>query len=210
MKVLITGGAGFIGSHIAEELLAHNYEIIVVDNLKSGKIENLPGKMKLYNMDINDREMQYVFELEQPHIVIHLAAQTSVVASMEDPLADFQANTATTVKLLHLSKMNGVKKFIFASSAAVYGEPFILPVDENHTINPQSFYAVSKYAAENYIRSYEELYGLESCILRFSNVYGSRQQAGEKEELYLLSSPGCCGMREYVFMAEVKRGTLSM
>lgn len=175
MKVLVTGGAGFIGSHVTEELLKHGYEVIVVDNCVTGFLKNVPDEVKLYQIDLNDSKVEFVFEKESPDYVIHLAAQASVIVSMNNPYLDFFTNTAGTVNMLHLSKKYQVKKFLFASTAAVYGEPMYLPIDENHLIHAQSFYALSKYSAENYIEHYRKFNHLDSCILRFSNVYGPRQ-----------------------------------
>lgn len=175
MKVLITGGAGFIGSHIVEELLNKKYEIVVVDNLVTGFFDNLPKEAKFYRMDLDDTEFEYVFEQERPDYVIHLAAQASVTASMKNPYLDFLTNTVGTVKTMLLSKKYKVKKFIFASTAAVYGEPSHFPIDERHLIDPQSFYSLSKHSAENYIKLIDTSSGIDSCILRFSNVYGPRQ-----------------------------------
>ncbi|REB08725.1 NAD-dependent epimerase/dehydratase family protein [Sporosarcina sp. BI001-red] len=175
MKVLVTGGAGFIGSHVVEELLNDQHEVFVIDNCVSGNPENLPTGTKLFLMDINDPRVESVFEQERPDYVIHLAAQASVVVSMNEPYRDFFTNTAGTVNILQLSNKFAVKKFLFASTAAVYGEPSYLPIDENHTTHAPSFYALSKYSAEKYIQYYSKFNALDSCILRFSNVYGPRQ-----------------------------------
>lgn len=175
MKVLISGGAGFIGSHVTEELLKYYYDVVIIDNLTTGLSGNMPKNIRFYHFDLNDPEMEYVFEKEQPDIVIHLAAQASVTTSMRDPYLDFFTNTAGTLRLLLVAKKYKVKKFLFASTAAVYGEPSYLPVDENHITNPGSYYAQSKFSAENYIALYDTLNGLDSCILRFANVYGPRQ-----------------------------------
>lgn len=177
MKVLVTGGAGFIGSHVVEKLLDYKFEVVVVDNCVTGFQGNVPEGIKLYQMDVNGPEVASVFKREKPDYVIHLAAQASVIASMNDPYLDFFTNTAGTVNILHLSKKYNVKKFLFASTAAVYGEPSYLPIDENHFIHAESFYALSKYSAESYIQHYSTFYGLSSCIFRFSNVYGPRQNA---------------------------------
>ncbi len=177
MKVLITGGAGFIGHHVVEELLNCQYEVVVIDNLVTGSIENVSSKAKYYQIELNNPELEDIFAQENPDYVIHLAAQASVTASMKDPYFDFNTNTAGTLKVLLLANRYHVKKLIFASSAAVYGEPNYLPIDEKHSINPQSFYSLSKYSAEKYIEFNGNNNGVDYCILRFSNVYGPRQNA---------------------------------
>ena len=175
MKVLITGGAGFIGSHVVEECLSHNYEVIVVDNFSTGNIENLTEDCKVYQVDINDDHMKNVFEIEKPDMVIHLAAQASVMKSIEDPLVDGEINILGTVRLLEYARIYRVKKMVLASSAAVYGNPKEIPIDEKYPLNPLSFYSLSKWSSERYAQLYESLHGLPCCILRFSNVYGPRQ-----------------------------------
>ncbi len=175
MKVLVTGGAGFIGSHVVEELLACDYEVVVVDNLISGFSRNLKEQVIFYEIDINDAALAYVFEMERPDYVIHLAAQVSVQASMDNPYLDFNTNTAGTVKLLSLAKKYNTKRLLFSSSSAVYGEPLYLPIDENHPARPHSYYSLSKYTAEKYIEFHGEYSGLNYCVLRLSNVFGPRQ-----------------------------------
>lgn len=177
MKVLVTGGAGFIGSHVVEELLTYQYTVVVIDNLVTGSPENLPENVKLYRMDLNDPQLESVFELERPDYVIHLAAQASVIKSMQNPYADFLSNTVGAVKIMTLSEQFHIKKFIFASTAAVYGEASYYPIEEHHSIQPLSFYSVSKYSSENYLALYGKHKGLDNCILRFSNVYGPRQNS---------------------------------
>lgn len=175
MKVLITGGAGFIGSHVIEELLRYNFQVVSVDSYITGFKSNLSKEVKAYEMDLNDPKLESVFIQENPDYVIHLAAQASVIVSMNDPYFDFVTNTVGTINVMLLAKKYNVEKLVFSSSAAVYGEPEYLPIDENHSINSQSFYALSKYSAENYISHYSLFNGLNNCILRFSNVYGPRQ-----------------------------------
>lgn len=173
--MLITGGAGFIGSHVVEECLANNYEIVVVDNFSSGKIDNLPDNCKVYQVDINDSDLKRVFEIERPDMVIHLAAQASVMKSLEDPVSDGEINILGTLRILEYARIHHVKKMVMASSAAVYGNPEQLPIDEKSQLNPLSFYSLSKWSGERYAQLYESLYALPCCILRFSNVYGPRQ-----------------------------------
>lgn len=175
MKILLTGGAGFIGSHVAEQLIAEKYEVVIMDSFSTSSATYLPEGVRLYQVDINDPAAENVFKIEKPAIIIHLAAQTSVAHSMRDPYFDFQTNTAATVKLLQYAVKYGVRQFVFASSAAVYGEPVHLPVVEEHPISPQSFYAVSKYTAERYIQAFAQIHRFTYTILRFSNVYGPRQ-----------------------------------
>jgi len=128
-------------------------------------------------MDLSESALENVFEQEKPEYVIHLAAQASVTASMNDPYLDFSTNTIGTVRMMLLSEKYRVKKFLFASTAAVYGKPTCFPIDEKEPINLQSFYALSKYTAESYIQFIDAYKSLDSCILRFSNVYGPRQNA---------------------------------
>lgn len=175
MKVLITGGAGFIGSHVVKECLEESYKVIVVDNFSTGRRENLFEECKVYNIDINDEQLSTIFEEEKPNYVIHLAAQASVMKSIDDPISDAITNILGTLKVLELARIHGVKKVVIASSAAVYGNPNTFPIRENSPLNPLSFYSLSKLAGEHYTQLYESLYGLPSCILRFSNVYGPRQ-----------------------------------
>ncbi|WP_318616812.1 NAD-dependent epimerase/dehydratase family protein [Sporosarcina sp. YIM B06819] len=212
MKVLVTGGAGFIGSHVVEELVNHQYEVVLIDNLVTGFLGNVLTNVKTYQLDINNPEIEFVFDRERPDYIIHLAAQVSVTASMKDPLLDLQTNIIGTVKLITLAKKYNVKNFVFASSAAVYGEPTYLPIDENHSLHALSFYSLSKCSAEKYIG----LYGLNSCILRFSNVYGPRQNAdGEAGVISIFINKlvqggevevfGGCQTRDFVYVKDVAR-----
>ena len=177
MKVLITGGAGFIGSHVAEELAALNYDVVIIDNLVTSSTTYLPTGTRFYQVDIQDPSVESIFITEKPDIVIHLAAQTSVINSMKEPYFDFQTNTSATVKIVEYASNIGVKQFIFASTAAVYGDSKKLPLEESHALDPQSFYAVSKYAAEKYIQTFSKSHNFTSTILRFANVYGPRQNS---------------------------------
>lgn len=182
MNVLITGGAGFIGSHIVDELLAHGEKVIIIDDLTSGSLANLPTdfnnneNIKFYQKDILNDDLTEIFETEKPEYCIHLAAQTSVIKSIENPTYDARMNIIATVKLLELCKKYCIKKVIVASSAAVYGMPKYLPVDENHPTEPISYYGLSKLTLEKYVQRC----GLSHVVFRFSNVYGPRQ-ASSKE-----------------------------
>ncbi|RSL29763.1 NAD-dependent epimerase/dehydratase family protein [Salibacterium salarium] len=177
-KVLVTGGCGFIGSHIVDQLLEEGYETIVVDNLVSGKLENIDkSDVSFYLCNINSAEFQTVVETESPRYIIHQAAQVSVPSSLSDIFHDENINIRGSLNVMEAAKNNNVEKIVFASSAAVYGEPQYLPIDEEHPIAPLAPYGVSKYAVEKYLEMAHQLYGIDYTILRYSNVYGPRQDA---------------------------------
>ena len=178
MKVLVTGAAGFIGSYVVQELVDHQYTVIALDNLSNGKKSRLPSNITFYEADITNSETERIFHLERPDYVIHLAAQTSVLGSMENPIEDCQANVLGTINILKYSNQFNIKKCVIASSAAVFGNPRVFPVEEDAPLSPLSFYGLSKVSAENYVKLYERMFGLKSCILRFSNVYGPNQESG--------------------------------
>ena len=176
VKVLVTGGAGFIGSHLVDRLSLLGFELVVVDNLTSGYRDNIESSLCFYDIDITDENLTSVFEQERPDIVFHLAAQISVQASMKDPYNDSKINILGSLNLFENCVKFGVKKVIYASSGgAIYGEPLYFPCDEFHPVNPLSHYGVAKYAVEKYLQVYKNTYGLEYTVLRFSNVYGPRQ-----------------------------------
>lgn len=178
LKVLVTGAAGFIGSYVVQALLEKEISVVAVDNLSTGKLTNLTENVPFYKIDITDKALENVFQTEFPDYVIHLAAQSSVIESMINPVEDCQSNILGTLNILRFAKQYGVKKCVVASTAAVYGNPTIFPVGEDSKLSPLSFYALSKLSAENYILLYEKLFNLSSTILRFSNVYGPKQPNG--------------------------------
>ncbi|WP_419957283.1 NAD-dependent epimerase/dehydratase family protein [Psychrobacillus psychrotolerans] len=178
MKVLVTGAAGFIGSYVVKALVKENFSVIALDNLSTGKASNLVKDIPFYEIDITEKALENVFQEESPDYLIHLAAQSSVIESMSNPVEDCQANLFGTLNILRYARQYGVKKCVIASTAAVYGNPNIFPVVEDSKLSPLSFYALSKLSAENYILLYEKLFNLKSTILRFSNVYGPRQPNG--------------------------------
>lgn len=172
-NVLITGGAGFIGSHVSDLLIANGYNVFVVDNLSSGMDSNLNKNVKFYNMDINSTELETVFTENKIDYVFHFAAQANVSFSTKFPTIDATENILGSINILNLCKKYGIKKFIPASTAAVYGVPEHLPVDEEHKTTCLSFYGLSKLTMEKYT----ELFGVDYIIFRFANVYGPRQSA---------------------------------
>jgi UDP-glucose 4-epimerase len=172
LKILVTGGAGFIGSHIVDILIENGHDVSILDNLSTGNEKNLNSSAKFIKGDILDKNL----DLTGFECVIHEAAQINVRTSVEDPIFDANINVLGTINILEKIKEYGVKKIIFSSSGgAVYGEPEYLPVDEKHGVKPLSPYGLSKFCAEEYIKLYNRLYGIEYCILRYSNVYGKRQ-----------------------------------
>ncbi|MDR3306886.1 MAG: SDR family NAD(P)-dependent oxidoreductase [Endomicrobium sp.] len=177
MKILITGGTGFIGSNIADALLAKGHSVVVFDNLSSGKKENVDKKTKFYKADIfNKKEVDNVFKKEKPQIIIHNAAQIDVRKSVDDPFFDAQVNILGSINVLNACVENKVKKIIFASSGgSVYGECKAFAPKEDAKTNPLSPYAIAKNSVENYINFYSVAYGLDYTILRYGNVYGPKQ-----------------------------------
>ncbi|ADC68721.1 NAD-dependent epimerase/dehydratase [Methanocaldococcus sp. FS406-22] len=173
--ILVTGGAGFIGSHIVDKLIENNYDVIILDNLTTGSKNNINPKAEFVNADIRDEDLDEKINFKDVEVVIHQAAQINVRNSVENPIYDGDINVLGTINILEMIRKYDINKIIFASSVGVYGEPNYLPVDENHTINPLSPYGLSKYVGEEYIKLYNRLYGIEYAILRYSNVYGERQ-----------------------------------
>ncbi|NCD07961.1 MAG: NAD-dependent epimerase/dehydratase family protein [Negativicutes bacterium] len=179
MRILILGGAGFIGSHLVELLQNNaNHEMVVLDNLSSGLEDNIPQSIQFYKMDVRDHEMEDVFKKHKFDVVVNLAAQTMVPFSLEHPDVDADINILGLINVLECCRKYGVKRIIFSSSAAVYGNNTKVPLTEKEALTPMSFYGISKMVAEHYLRVYHELYGLDAIVFRFANVYGERQGNG--------------------------------
>lgn len=176
MKVLVTGGAGFIASHVVDMYIQHGYEVVVVDDLSTGRRSNLNPKAKFYHLDIRDESIKDVFEAEKPDFVNHHAAQMDVRRSVAEPLFDASVNILGSINLIECAKQFGVKRMVYISTGgAVYGEPEYLPCDEAHPVNPICQYGASKHTVEHYLYMYKINYGLDYTVLRYPNVYGPRQ-----------------------------------
>jgi UDP-glucose 4-epimerase len=183
VRILVTGGAGFIGSHVADGFRAAGHEVAIVDNLSTGNPANLDPALKLYQYDIRDEALDNVFQDFKPDVVDHHAAQANVPASLTDPVNDASINVLGGLNLLRLSAKHGVKKFIYISSGgAMYGEPDPgdLPVNESAPVRPLSPYGASKQALEAWLGVYQRTFGVDYTVLRYANIYGPRQ--GIREE----------------------------
>jgi len=214
-KVLITGGAGFIGSNIADRLIELGYEVVILDNLATGKKENINSSAKFCKFDIRDKALIDIFNSEKPDVVIHNAAQLSVRISVEDPLYDAEVNVLGGLNVFNCSMQAEVKKVVFASSGGtVYGEQQYFPADEKHSTNPVSPYGVAKLASENYLYYFHKEYGLDYMALRYANIYGPRQDPlGEAGVVAIFSNKMIKGTspvingdggqtRDYVFVGD--------
>lgn len=176
MKILVTGGAGFIGSHIIDELLTLGHEPVILDNFSTGQERNVPAGVKVYRLDLADEKLSQVFGEEKFDAVCHLAAATNVRKSVANPLNDIQNNVSGMVNLLEAVKSHNIKKFVFSSTGgALYGNTDHLPTPETHPTKPISPYGIDKLTGENYLFFYHKVYGMPVNILRYSNVYGPRQ-----------------------------------
>jgi len=222
MSTLVTGGAGFIGSNIVDELVRRSEKVIIVDDLSTGKKENINKRAKFYKMNICNPSIKKIFYRERPDIVIHLAAQMNVRESVKDPIFDAQTNILGSLNILENCVKSGVKKIIFASSGgAIYGEGGNnLPARESFPPSPLSPYGIAKLSVEHYLHYYQYTYGLEYTILRYGNVYGERQDPlGEAGVIAIFirtmfegKNPVIYGdgeqLRDYVYVGDVVRATL--
>ncbi|KKM51479.1 hypothetical protein LCGC14_1555400 [marine sediment metagenome] len=215
-KVLVTGGAGFIGSHIVDGYVEEGYQVVVIDDLSRGNRENLNKEARFHKMDINDRKIAEVFAEEKFDLVNHHAAQIDLRISVKKPLLDAKINILGTLNLLENCLKYKVRNFIFISSGgAIYGEPENMPVDEYYPKNPLSPYAVAKHTIEHYLYYYRETFALNYVALRYANVYGPRQDPfGEAGVIAIFSQrmlkkdrPTIFGdgeqLRDYIYIDEV-------
>ena len=221
MKILVTGGAGFIGSNIVDAYIDAGHEVAVIDNLSNGKEENLNPKARFYKVDIRSPEIDLVFAKEKPDVLNHHAAQIDVRKSVADPMYDAGVNITGMIGLLQSSVKHMVKKVIFASSGgAIYGEPKILPADENTPLDPLAPYATSKVAGEYYLKCFSNLHGLKYTSLRYGNVYGPRQDPFGEAGVIAIFCNAMYGnkevkifgtgeqLRDYVYVGDVVRANL--
>jgi len=176
MTILVTGGAGFIGSHIVDLYIENGHDVVVIDNLTSGSIENVHTKAKFYELDLYSDKLDRVFAKHKIEVINHHAAQIDLRKSIDSPVFDARINIEASIKLFQCGVSNGIKRIIFASSGgAVYGEQTEFPAKEKHITNPLSPYGVSKLSVEKYVAFYNSFYGINYSILRYANVYGPRQ-----------------------------------
>lgn len=225
MKILITGGAGFIGSHVADVFIAAGHQVVVVDNLSTGRRQNIPPQAKFYCLDICDPALEEVFAAELPDIVDHHAAQISVPRSIEDPAQDAGINILGLINVLQCCVKYNIRKVIYISSGgAIYGDATQYPTTEEYPPQPLSVYAVNKLAGESYLYYYNKQFGLKYTTLRYANVYGPRQNSqgeagvvsifiekmlsGQPPSVYAYPEEPDGMIRDYVFVADVARANL--
>lgn len=223
MRILVTGGAGFIGSHVVDAFLAAGHEVAAVDSLwehGGGKLRNLDSRAKLFQTDIRDAHLADVFASFKPEIVSHHAAQPSVAFSTSDPLFDADVNVKGLLNVLQASTRSGVRKIIYASSSATYGTPSYLPIDEAHPQRPESPYGITKLVGEHYLRYYAANGGPSFTAFRYGNVFGPRQDpSGEAGVIAIFASRILAGkpiridwdgeqQKDYVFVGDVARANV--
>ncbi|WP_018119186.1 NAD-dependent epimerase/dehydratase family protein [Corynebacterium mastitidis] len=223
MRTLVTGGAGFIGSHLSDALLDEGHSVVVLDNLSSGRRDNLrraeaTGRLTLVEEDVRTVDMDALLAQHRPEVIFHLAAQIDVRASVADPVADAQTNILATIRLADAARRHGVRKIVHTSSGgSIYGEPDSFPVGEDTPVDPHSPYAASKFAGETYLNTFRHLYGLECTHIAPANVYGPRQNPhGEAGVVAIFSQRLLQGQptkvfgggentRDYVYVGDVVR-----
>lgn len=221
MRILVTGGAGFIASHIVDAFIKDGHSVVVLDDLSSGFEKNINPQAKFVKANICDKNLDKLFETEKFDLINHHAAQMDVRRSVKDPEFDATTNILGTINLLQNAVLYGVKKFMFASTGgAIYGEQDYFPADENHNTQPKSPYGISKLAVEKYLHFYYSEYGLKYTILRYANIYGPRQNPfGEAGVVAIFSTKLLKGeqpiingsgeqTRDYVYVGDVVKANL--
>ncbi len=219
-KALVTGGAGFVGSHLVDRLVDDGFEVLVLDDLSSGKVARLAparrrGAVRFHQLDLRADRLANAVERFSPELVFHLAAQTSVAASQSDPVRDAQVNILGTLNLLEACSRAGVERLVFTSTVAVYGGEAALPVRENSPLRPASPYGLSKKVAEGYLEFWRQRHGLDYAVIRPANIYGPRQSAAGESGVVAVFSRACLDRRrptifgsgndtrDYVFVDDV-------
>ncbi len=221
MNILVTGGAGFIGSHVVDAYIEAGHRVVVIDDLSSGTRENLNPKAKFYHLDIRSDQVEGIFQREQFDVVNHHAAQMDVRRSVADPEYDASVNILGSLNLLESACKHGVQKIVFASTGgAIYGEQDYFPADEDHATQPLSPYGIAKLAVEKYLSYYDVVHGIKSVILRYANIYGPRQNPrGEAGVVAIFCSTMLNGeqpiingdgkqTRDYTYVDDVVRANL--
>lgn len=221
MNILVTGGAGFIASHIVDAYIAEGHHVIVVDDLSSGLLENVNQKAKFYRLDIRSEKLKEIFQKEKIDIVNHHAAQIDVRMSVADPMYDAAVNIIGGLNIFEQAKNHNVKKIIFSSTGgAIYGEQDYFPADEKHPTRPISPYGISKLCTEKYLFYYKAVHGVDYIILRYANIYGPRQNPhGEAGVVAIFCSKMLKGeqpvingdgkqTRDYTFVDDVVKANL--
>jgi UDP-glucose 4-epimerase len=216
MKVLISGGAGFVGSHVCDRLAQEGHELVILDDLSTGRVEQVHPAARFYQMELDSPWMGELFAVERPEAVVHLAAQASVQRSVADPVFDARVNVLGTIALLQASVRHEVRRFLFASSGgAIYGEATVVPTPEDYPATPVSPYGASKLSAEVMLTTFRTMSGLSWAALRYGNVYGPRQDPhGEAGVVAIFSRRLLAGTeatitgdgqqtRDFVYVADV-------
>ena len=224
MRILITGGAGFIGSHTVDALMAENsHDLAIIDDLSTGKRERLGPRVRFHHADIrNAEEVRLVMDRERPEVLLHLAAQMDVRKSVAEPAFDAEVNIGGFLNLIEAGREKGLKRVVFASTGgAIYGQQQVFPCDETHQSRPLSPYGVSKLSTEMYLFFYKVQYGIDYVALRYSNVYGPRQDPhGEAGVVAIFCGRMLAGQpctiygdgeqtRDYVYVSDVVRANLA-
>lgn len=222
MKIVVTGAAGFIASHVSDAYIAAGHDVVVIDDLSRGKMSNVNSRARFYKGDIQDRDfLEKVFKAEQPTVVNHHAAQMDVRRGVREPIFDASVNILGSINLLNLAIEYKVQRFVYISTAgAAYGEPKEMPVPEEYPINPITPYGISKHTVEHYLFTFSVLYGLPYVVLRYGNVYGPRQSSkGEAgvfaifcEQMLAGIQPVIYGdgskVRDYVYVDDAARANV--
>jgi UDP-glucose 4-epimerase len=217
-KVLVTGGAGFIGSHVVDLFVSKGYEVVIVDDLSTGRVSNLNPAAKFYKIDIRDPKLRDIFDAERPDYISHHAAQMDVRRSVAQPLFDADVNILGSINVIECAKEFGIKHFVYISSGgAAYGEPERVPCVETDPINPICQYGASKHTVEHYLYMYHVNYGMNYTVLRYPNVFGPRQDPrGEAGVVAIFTGKMLLGepvlingdgeqTRDYVFVGDCAR-----